>query len=291
MLPTAPFDLDRDEVRRAFERAAAQYDVFAALQREVGERLLARLDLVRLAPGRIVDLGAGTGYCARKLEQRYRDAAILLLDLAPAMLREARKRRRWRSRQHYLCMDAAQLALPGAAVDLVFSNLTLQWCPDLPAVFAECRRVLRPTGLLMFSTLGPDTLRELRAAWAEVDQQPRVNAFLDMHDVGDALIEAGFSSPVLDREHLTLTYDDAFKLMRELKGIGAHNSHLDRRRGMLGRTQLKRMLEAYERFRSAGKLPATYEVVYGHAWAPLHDTRPQDGSTVATFPFSRLTRR
>ncbi len=285
-------DLDPRAIRRSFDAAAASYDLHAALQREVADRLLARLDYTTVKPAVIVDLGAGTGYCTRLLEQRYPRAHIVLADLAPAMLATARRAGpRFFSKRHYVCTDARALPLAPGSVDLIVSSLTLQWCEDPGAVFTDCARALKPGGLLLFSTLGPDTLRELRAAWAAVDDAPHVNRFHDMHIVGDALIHSGFSSPVMEREDLTVTYPDVLGLMRDLKGIGAHNTHQQRARALYGRRQLTRLADAYERFRHDGLLPATYETIFGHAWAPQRDTRPQDGSTVATYPLSQLKRR
>ena len=152
--------------------------------------------------------------------------------------------------------------------ELVYASLVLQWCEDLDATFLEWRRLLKPHGLLLFSTLGPDTLKELRAAWSEVDGFNHVNRFLDMHDIGDALIRAGFVEPVMDVEHMTLTYEDAASLMRDLKRIGAHNVTAGRSHRLTGRGRLAAFTQAYERWRRDGRLPATYEVVYGTAWAP-----------------------
>lgn len=285
-------EFDRHAVRRAFDEAAASYDLHAALQREVATRLVERLDYTTLAPTAILDLGAGTGYCTQLLEGRYRKARVVLADLSPAMLATARRAApRWFARRHYLCADARALPVADASIDLVVSSLTLQWCEDLPAVFADCARVLKPGGLVLFSTLGPDTLKELRAAWRAVDDAPHVNRFPDMHDVGDALVAAGLSSPVMEREDLTVTYADVLTLMRDLKGIGAHNSLSARSRALTGRRRLAVLSAAYEPFRREGLLPATYEVVYGHAWAPHRTTRRQDGSTVATFPLRELRRR
>lgn len=247
---------------------------------------------MQIAPTWIIDLGAGTGFGARLLEVRYRQAQVLLLDAAPAMLGAARRqRRRWFSRARHLCADAARIPLRDASVELVFSNLMLPWCEDLPGVFAECQRVLRPGGLLLFSTLGPATLQELRAAWSTIDQRPHVNIFLDMHDVGDALIRGGFAAPVMDRENLRLTFRHVEGLLRELHGTGAHNSHVARRRGLTGRATLEALRAAYEVYRTSDVLPATFEIVFGHAWKPEPGAKPQDGSTVATFPFKNLSRR
>lgn len=286
------YHLDRKRVAAAFDRAAPSYDAHAVLQRTVAERLDERLEVVRMDPEWILDAGAGTGTGARLLRKRYGRARVVLVDFAPCMLRTARsKARKWLSREGYLCADTSALPLPAASVDLVFSSLALQWSGDLEAACTELRRVLKPGGLLMFSTFGPDTLRELRRSWAEVDRHVHVHAFMDMHDIGDALIRAGFSSPVLDVERITLTYPDLHGLMRDLKRIGASNASAGRPPGLTGRRALTRVQAAYEQHRRDGLLPATYEVVYGHGWAPEHDTRPQDGSTVATFPLSRLERR
>lgn len=285
-------DLDPRAVRRAFDAAADTYDLHAALQREVATRLDERLGYTSLKPALVVDLGAGTGFCTQLLERRYPRARLVLADLAPGMLAAARRAApRWFSRRHYVCADARALPFAPASVDLIVSSLTLQWCEDLVAVFSGCLRALKPGGLLLFSTLGPDTLHELRAAWAAVDDAPHVNRFHDMHDVGDALIHAGFSSPVMERDDLVVTYDDVLALMRDLKGIGAHNSHSARSRALYGRQRLAALRAAYEPFRRDGLLPATYEVVYGHAWVPQADTRRQDGSTVATYPLHQLKRR
>ena len=185
--------------------------------------------------------------------------------------------------------DARALPLADASVDVLFSNLCLQWVDDVPALFDEFRRVLRPKGYLAISTFGPDTLRELRAAWSQVDRAAHVSRFADIARIGDALMQAGFRDPVLDAEHFTLTYADAGALMRELKAIGATNADASRARGLTGKSQWRRMLEAYEEFRSDGVLPATYEVIYAHAWAPEPgQPRRTRGGEVATFSVDRL---
>ena len=268
MAEGAEFRIDKRLARSAFERAADRYEEAAALQQEVEGRLLERLDLVRLEPRRILDLGAGTGRGSHALLQRYRGAQVVALDIALRMLQHTRRRGRWLRRPLCACGDAERLPFAAGAFDLVYSNLMLQWCTDLDAAFAELRRVLAPGGLLLFTTFGPDTLHELRGAWSEVDGHTHVNAFLDMHDIGDALLRSGFAGPVMDVERLTVTYGDVRDLMRDLKQIGAHNVTAGRARGLTGRRRLQAMVEAYERHRRNGVLPASYEIVHGHAWAP-----------------------
>ena len=278
-----PIDgLDLAEVRRAFDHAAASYDAHAVLQREVCNRLLERLDFMTLQPGRVLDVGSGTGYGLAHLQARYAEAEICALDIAPSMLNAARARlpqRTWTQRAlqrlsplasrptHLLCADMERLPLAASSVNLVWSSLALQWAHDLEATFRGFHRTLAPGGLLMFATFGPDTLRELRSAFASIDDAPHVNRFIDLHDIGDMLIHAGFASPVMEMEMLTLTYADLTTLMRDLKGIGAHNAAANRRRGLLGRSAWARLQQAYESHRHEGRLPATFEVIYGHAWA------------------------
>jgi malonyl-CoA O-methyltransferase len=181
------------------------------------------------------------------------------------MLHEARRHQRLFHRFERICGDATRLPFGDNTIDVVFSSLMLQWC-DLDEAFSEVRRVLTPEGLFIFSTFGPDTLKELRAAWAQVDGYNHVNHFLDMHDVGDALVRAGLSEPVLDVDRLQVTYSDTTALMRDLKAIGAHNVTAGRSRGLTGKSRMQQMRSAYERFRRDGRLPATYEIVYGTTW-------------------------
>jgi len=287
-----PYYLEGRRVRAAFDAAAADYDAVAVVQAEVRARLLERLELFRLAPRRILDAGCGTGQGTRALLRHYRRAAVVALDLAPGMLAQARRQRPWLRRLDPVCADAAALPLADASVDLVFSNLMLQWCNQPDAVFHEFRRVLRPGGLLLFATFGPDTLQELRAAWSAADGHTHVSRFIDMHDLGDALVRAGLADPVMDAEHLTLTYADLRSLMRDLKTMGAGNATAGRNRGLTGRQRLAAAEAHYERLRRDGRLPATWEVVYGHAWAPAAPTRPTRGPDGAvTVPLADIGRR
>lgn len=283
----SPNYLDKNKIGASFSQAAASYDHVAVLQREVGQRIMGRLTYIKIAPEIIVDLGAGTGYCSRLLEKNYRKSSVYVIDLAQNMLVQAKKQSSWLTRQRFIQADMSCLPLADHSVDFIFSNMVLHWCGDLHQVFNELRRVLRPNGLLMFSTLGPDTLKELRASWQQVDNYSHVNAFIDMHDVGDALLKAQFADPVLDMEYFSLTYPDVFLLMQELKRLGAHNLNYGRKLGLTGKQQLHAMMSAYEQFRdSQGQLPATYEVIYGHAWAPAI-TKSQD----IQVPLSTIKRR
>lgn len=288
---SSPFNLDSRQMRRSFSDAATHYDAAAVLQKEVRRRLLERLEWMRIAPSCVLDVGCGTGHGSTALAQRYSKATVLSLDIAMGMLQQTRCHiswwQRWCSKQHLICADAAALPLATGTTDLIFSNLTLQWSHDLDRVFSDFRRVLRPNGLVMFSTFGPDTLKELRAAWRTVDDYNHVNAFMDMHDIGDGLVRAGFADPVMDVEHITLTYSDPMKLMRELKLIGAHNVTAGRNRGLTGRKALKKVVDAYEQFRRDGVLPCTYEVVYGHAWIP-NETQPRSTTGEVRIPIQQL---
>jgi malonyl-CoA O-methyltransferase len=235
----------------------------------------------------VLDVGCGPGGAALAMRKRWKSAHVVALDLALPMLRRIRSG--WLRTLARVNADARALPLADASVDVLFSNLCLQWIDDVPALFDEFRRVLRPRGYLVISTFGPDTLHELRAAWAHVDRAPHVSRFADIARVGDALTHAGFRDPVLDAEHFTLTYSDAGALMRELKAIGATNADSSRPRGLTGKTHWRRMLDAYEAFRTGGVLPATYEVIYAHAWAPEPgQPRRSGGGEIATFSVDQL---
>ncbi len=265
MSEAEPFNLDTGAIRRAFDQASAGYEAAAVLQASVADELLGRLDAFEFRPGVVLDLGAGPGRSTASLKRKYRQALVIALDLAPGMLVQARRHQRLFQRFQRVCADANRLPFADASVDVIFSSLMLQWC-NLESTFGEVRRVLKPDGFFAFSTFGPDTLLELRAAWAAVDEHHHVHQFMDMHDVGDALVRAGLMEPVLDVERVQLTYTDVTGLMRDLKAIGAHNVSAGRTRGLTGKTRLQRMRAAYEAFRVDGRLPATYEVVYGAAW-------------------------
>ena len=277
---------DKRAVRRSFERAARSYDRNSVLQCEVGLRLLKHLEPIRLDPARIVDLGCGTGAFLEPLRQRFPRAQLVGIDIARPMLEVARGRASWLRRAlgsapGLVCADAERLPLATASVPFVFSNLALQWTrPE--AVFAEAARVLSTGGLFLFSTFGPDTLKELRTAFAGVDGHAHVNSFIDMHDLGDELVHAGLAEPVMEMEVITLEYSCVEAVARDLKAIGAHNSLPGRPRGLAGRARWREVIARYEQFRRDGALPATYEVVYGHAWKAA-PKRTADGRQVIDF--------
>jgi len=285
--------LDRRAVRRSFSAASERYDAVAVLQKEVRERLLERLNLFKLQPAVVLDLGCGTAHSSHQLKVQYPSSTVIALDAAFGMLQHADASRGWFSGKKIdrICADAMQLPLTSASVDLVFSNLMLQWCDPPDKVFSEVRRVLKPDGVFIYSSFGPDTLRELRNAWSNVDSRPHVNTFIDMHDLGDAMMRAGLAEPVLDVERFTLTYPDAISLMRELKAIGAHNVSSHRQRGMTGKSMLNQVIANYDEYRQDGLLPATYEVVYGQAWGNAAAPTLNGLSGEVRVPLSNIGRR
>jgi malonyl-CoA O-methyltransferase len=265
--PPEEFRLDRPAIAAAFDRASGAYDAAARLQREVRTELLGRLDYFRLAPAVVLDLGAGTGAATAELAHRFRSARVIALDIAPGMLRAAR-RRQWPWRRFgRVCADAHALPLRSGSVDLVFSSLMLQWSDRPDSVFAECARVLKPGGLLLFSTFGPDTLEELRAAWATVDSTPRVSVFPGMPELSAALQHARLAEPVLDAERLVRHYPEVRALLQELKAIGARNAAAARTRGLTGPRCLARMIASYEQRRDVRGIPATWEIIHGAAFS------------------------
>ena len=300
---------DPRQVRRAFSRASTSYTSAATLQVEAEGRLLESLDYYAegregdaKTPTLVVDIGCGPGHASRAMQQRWPKALVLALDLAMPMLRQhdadasafaralprplARLLTRCPAR---LCADARALPLADHSVDLLFSNLCLQWVDDLPAVFAGFRRVLKPGGMLVVSTFGPDTLYELRVAFADADAIPHVSPFASIAQFGDALIASGFRNPVLDRDDLVTRYDDLPALMRELRAIGATNALHARRHTLTGKARFAAAANAYESFRARDRLPATWEIISALAWAPEHGAPIREGGEdVARFPASGI---
>lgn len=263
--PTEDMDLAR--VRRAFARGGHGADARgSALVAQIAEELLDRLGPIRIEPATVLDAGCGRGGLTRGLGRLYRRADIIGIDFAAELLPAVRGRRLFGRRLLAAGGDMRRLPFADASVDLVVSNLALPWVNDLPQVFREWRRVLRPDGVLMFSAFGPDTLAELRAAWREVDQHTHVNEFADMHDIGDAMLDAGLRDPVMDVDRVTEHYADLGTLLRGVRPVGVVNAQADRRRGLLGRAAWQRLESAYPRTADGGSRPVSWEVVYGHAW-------------------------
>lgn len=281
--------LDRAAIRRYANRASARYDESAVLAAMLRDELSRRLDWISFVPEVVLDLGCGTGHGAAALAARWPGARVIALDASPAMLEEA-ARRGGGGRIERLCAEAESIPLPDASIDLVFSNLLLPWCEDIDAVFDEVARILKPRGLFTFTTFGPDTYSELRAAWRRADSAPRVHPFTDMHDLGDGLVRARLVEPVLDVSRYTLTYSTVEALMRDLRSTGAQNAAHGRTRALTGRGRLQAMADAYEAFRTGGALPATQEVVFGQAWGGTGRTPPRQGDSYSV-PVDSIGRR
>ncbi|NOQ87666.1 MAG: malonyl-ACP O-methyltransferase BioC [Gammaproteobacteria bacterium] len=269
---------DKKRVRRAFDRAADNYQQFAVLQAEVCNRLLEKLEIVKISPQMILDAGTGTGSAIPALFARYKKAQVVTFDLSENMLLKAAQHGSFLRSPRAVCGDIEQLPFADNSFDLVFSSLSMQWCNDLNAALVEAKRVLKPGGLYVFTTFGPDTLKELRHSWSKVDEASHVNMFIDMHDIGDALLQDGFAEPVMEAEVLTVTYGSVEGLMRDLKAIGANvtagASQTEQvvkglvRKGLGGKSMLQTVRQSYEKYRQDDLLPATYEIIYGHAWKP-----------------------
>jgi len=288
---------DQRHIRRAFSRSASGYDAAAALQHEVEKRLLESLDYFALRQGQdatdprvVLDVGCGPAHAAATMRKRWPKAQVIALDLALPMLREAKKQAGWWKPFQRVCADLRALPLAEASVDVLFCNLSLQWVDDLPAAFNGFRRVLKPGGLLVCSTFGPETLQELRDAFEQADDTPHVSPFPPIAQFGDALMLAGFRDPVLDRDRFTLTYDDLPALMRELRAMGATNALRQRRHTLTGRARFAAAARAYEPLRRAdGKLPSTWDVIYAHAWAPPPGAPIRgQGEDIAAVPLSKI---
>lgn len=281
---------DRRQLRRAFGRAAPRYSEVAALQREVESRLLEQLDyLDERQPARVLDLGSGPGRAAGAMKKRWPGADVIAVDAALPMLREVPRHTRFWRPVRRVCADVSKLPFADQCTDVIFSSLCLQWLDDLPAALSEFRRVLRPDGLLLFSSFGPETLSELRDAYLDCGEEPPLSPFAAIQQVGDALLAAGFRDPVLDRDRYTLTYPDVRGLMHELRAIGAGDARQARRRGLGGRARLQAVTAAYETLRRDGVLPSSWEVITAQAWGPAPGApRRDDGADLASFPADRI---
>ncbi len=253
------------------ERAAKSYDQAAIVQREIITRLIERLEYMLIKPATILDVGAGTGHGTRLLEQLYPSATVLSLDISEAQLQQ-------QSSPYRVCADPQKLPLADHSQDLVVANLVLHWVSDPDQFLKELARVLHPKGVLLLTTMGLDTLKECRAAFAEMDDSPHVHDFFDMHDVGDSLLQQSFSDPVVDMQTITVNYKTVKQLFDDLRQVGAANAHVDRRRSLTGKERWGKMLSAFEAMRKAHAIPVTYEIIFGHAWG-VRTQRQENGET------------
>ncbi len=266
--------IDKKRAQASFNKASALYEDSAVLQKQVLEEMFLRLKLLKINPNSILDLGCGPGNAGPELKAAYKPHDLIYLDFAYDMLRKAEEKNRdhflkvfsSKTTQRFICADMEAIPLAENSVDMVWSNLSLQWCNDLDQVFTQIAKTLTHNGLFIFSTFGPSTLHELRISLASFSQYSHVNQFIDMHDIGDALMRCGFSDPVLDVDVYTLTYSTFKEIMYDLKQIGARNALQGRAKGMTGKGFLYQLEKLYEAYRADEKLPASYEVVYGPAW-------------------------
>lgn len=262
-----PPRLDKRFVKKSFNRAAKSYDKASVLHEEVLNRLLQRLLYIRHQPQTIVDIGCGTGRGVSGLQKTYPGARVYALDIAHEMSLRASRRYRFWSKPRPVTADMEQLPFKSQSFDLVFSSLAMQWSNNLGDTLAEFARVARPEGLLMFASFGPGTLTELDASWRALENYPHVQQFVDMHNVGDALLAVGFTQPVVDAEVIRMEYDDLRALLDDLKNTGERNADINRRRGLMTPARLRSLERSYREYGyENGKFIASYEVVYGHAW-------------------------
>lgn len=276
-------------IQQRFDKAAHTYDTAAVLYQEIGHRLVERLQWMRLTPGSILDLGGGTGYITSQLLPLFPNAQYKLLDLSAAMLKTA-KQKSLPDVVQMIQADAENLPFANQTFDLVIANQLLPWC-DVTQVMQEVRRILRPGGIFLFATLGPYALIELREAWYNADpNHVHVTPFFDMHDLGDALMQAGFSDPVMEQEYFTLQYSRVEYLIDDLHQLGEMSILAERRRGLLGKDCWNKMLQSYEKFRKNNQLPASYEVIYGHAWIADSAQNKNKDPRVTYIPISAIKR-
>lgn len=288
MTSAEAYVLSKQLIQRRFSRKATRREIDTSVEDEIGTRLLEHLDPVKAMPRRVLDLGTGTGVGLSALSRRYPQAEITGLDFSLPMLKAAAKRLSERvTNINFVCADIEQTGLASSSFDLLYSNLTLNWCNDFDAAIGEFHRLLRPGGLLTLSVLGPDTLCELRESWAQVDEQPHVHRFPDMHDIGDSLQRTGFADVVVDAERLTLEYQTMARLLTDLRDWGVGNVCRGRKNSLTGRARFEAMKAGYERLRNTNNaLPASCEVAYVHAWLP-----ERRGAIIPVADFNPLRRR
>lgn len=280
----------KTEIGKSFNQHAKDYEKAAKVQLEIGHRLFERLDYLKITPRYILDLGCGTGVFSPLLKKKYPDACVIGVDLAHQMLLHARKKQRMWRKWPLVNADMTQLPFVDGVFDLVFANQVIHWSEPVTAVFREINRVMNQGACLMFSTLGPDTFKELRTAWSSADHYAHTNLFIDMHDIGDHLLRERFAEPVVDMELLTLNYPTLPALLKSLKLQGVRNINPQRNQGLTGRKSWQQFSDNYQHVCTPeGKYPLTYEVVYGHAWK--NQQRIGDKGIETFIPVSQIARK
>jgi malonyl-CoA O-methyltransferase len=256
------------QLSKIFDDCAKGYEKHATMQQEVAHRMLGRLQYIKMKPELILDCGCATGVSTLALRKQYPKAKVIGVDISMSMLNLAKTKQAFWQKKDWLCADVAYLPFASQSVDLIFANQLLHWLPDVELFFAECLRILKPHGCLMFSTLGPDTLKEFKQAFLDIETGdfPHVESFVDMHNIGDELLKQQFSDPVMDREDLQLTYASMSQLLSALRAQGVKNRHPQRARGLMSRQRWQKMLDVYPK--QGQRWPVSYEVVYGQAWRP-----------------------
>lgn len=258
--------IDKHKVKTTFGNAAPSYDAAAVVQKEILARLLDKIAVLGAKGRSVLDIGSGTGLVTHQLTELLEAESTISMDLALPMLKFA-KQNQPSYIAHNVCADAEALPFKDNSFDVIFSASTLQWCNNIEQVFDDCLRLLRPDGLFIFSTFGPDTLHELRDCFAQADMENRVNAFIDMHLLGDGLLKQGFTDPVMEVDRIQLLYEKPVQLLHDLKLVGATNNMDERARGLLSKRRLEAVLAHYDQYQlPSKKYPASYEVIYGHAW-------------------------
>lgn len=280
----------KEIIRNSFNLCATHYEAFAKIQKEIGNRLFERLDYLKINPRYVLDLGCGTGFFSALLKKRYPNACIVGLDLAPNMLKEAKKKQGFWRKWTLIQGDMRILPFADSSFDLIFANQVLHWAEKLPPFLSELNRVMHQNGCLLFSTLGPDTFEEIKQAFAPLDTFAHTNPFLDMHDIGDALVQKSFLDPVVDMERIVLHYPSLQQLLHSLKAQGVKNIHANRNKGLTGKRGWEQFKKNYHRLSTTtGKYPLTYEVIYGNAWKGQQ--RNMGEATETRIPLSEIKRK
>lgn len=276
-----------NEISKAFNKHAAEYELAAKVQHEIGERLFERLQYLKISPQRILDLGCGPGMFSRELALMYPKAQIVGLDLAQAMLLQAKKKQSWRRKWSLVTADMSHMPFPSGVFDLVFANQVIHWGNPQAQVFREINRVMNVNACFMFTTLGPDTFKELKTAWSGANEFQHVNEFVDMHDIGDSLMAEHFLEPVMDMELLAVHYETLPKLLNSLQAQGVRNINPQRNQGLTGKKSWQQFERNYGTLQTSnGKYPLTYEVVYGHAWKG--EQRKTNNGIETLIPLSQI---